>query len=113
MSNYVYIRSEPGLWTVGFYKPSGEWEAESDHNSPQKAADRAMRLNGGPVAELDTLRAAHADDRRKIVMLVEALEACLTHPGLDECDIGTQGMYDEPVCNTITQARAALEAAKE
>ena len=28
--SYVYIRSEPGLWTVGFYKPDGTWKPESD-----------------------------------------------------------------------------------
>jgi len=22
---YVYIRSEPSLWTVGFYAPDGKW----------------------------------------------------------------------------------------
>ena len=27
---YVYIKSEPGLWTVGFYDPNGKWIPESD-----------------------------------------------------------------------------------
>ena len=44
---YVYIQSEPGLWTVGFYDPKGKWVAESDWESPEKAADQAQRLNGG------------------------------------------------------------------
>jgi len=44
---YVYIRSEPGLWTVGFYKPDGTWEAESDHTSTEDAANRVSFLNGG------------------------------------------------------------------
>jgi len=35
---YVYIRSEPGLWTVGFYKPDGTWEPESDHHNSADAA---------------------------------------------------------------------------
>ena len=43
---YVYIRSEPNLWTVGFYDPQGEWQPESDHGSPQKAAERVAWLNG-------------------------------------------------------------------
>lgn len=43
---YVYIRSEPGLYTVGFYKPNGQWEPESDHNSPEIAAQRVSWLNG-------------------------------------------------------------------
>jgi len=45
--NYVYIKSEPKLWTVGFYHPNGEWEAESDYSSAEKAAERVHWLNGG------------------------------------------------------------------
>ena len=44
---YVYLVSEPGLWTVGFYTPSGEWEPESDHKSREEAAARVHYLNGG------------------------------------------------------------------
>lgn len=44
---YVYIKSESTLWTVGFYKPDGTWEPESDHESPEKAAERVRYLNGG------------------------------------------------------------------
>ncbi len=28
---YVYQQTEPELWTVGYYSPTGEWHAESDH----------------------------------------------------------------------------------
>jgi len=45
--SYVYIRSEPELWTVGFYRPDGEWEPESDHPTPAAAAERVHYLNGG------------------------------------------------------------------
>lgn len=44
---YVYMQSEPGLWTVGFFDPSGKWHAESDHNSESEAAERVHYLNGG------------------------------------------------------------------
>ena len=44
---YVYIRSEPKLFTVGHYSPKGEWVAESDHDTPQSAAARVHYLNGG------------------------------------------------------------------
>jgi hypothetical protein len=47
MSAWVYIKSEPYLWTVGHYSPSGEWRAESDHDNPQEAAARVHHLNGG------------------------------------------------------------------
>ena len=44
---YVYIKSEPNLWTVGFYAPDGEWIPESDHASSESAAQRVHYLNGG------------------------------------------------------------------
>lgn len=47
---YVYIQSEPQLWTVGFYKPNGEWESDSDHSSKEDAAARVHYLNGGKDA---------------------------------------------------------------
>ena len=43
---YVYIKSEPGLYTVGFYKPDGTWEGESDHPTQEAAAYRVAWLNG-------------------------------------------------------------------
>ena len=47
---YVYIKSEPGLWTVGFYDPDGVWQPESDHGDIVKAAERVHWLNGGDTA---------------------------------------------------------------
>ena len=47
---YVYIRSQPGLWTVGFYKPDGGWEPESDHDDREQAAARVAYLNGTSAA---------------------------------------------------------------
>ena len=44
---YVYRQTEPGLWTVGFYKPNGEWMAESDHPTKEAAARHVHYLNGG------------------------------------------------------------------
>lgn len=45
---WVFIESEEGhLWTVGFYKPNGEWVPESDHRSVAAAAARVNYLNGG------------------------------------------------------------------
>jgi hypothetical protein len=44
---YVYIKSEQSLWTVGFYNPNGEWNPESDHGSTDEAAKRVNYLNGG------------------------------------------------------------------
>lgn len=47
MSNYVYIESEPGLYTVGFYDPKEEWQPESDWDDKEEAATRVNYLNGG------------------------------------------------------------------
>lgn len=44
---YVYIRSEPGLFTAGFYAPDGKWHAESDWPATEEAAARVRYLNGG------------------------------------------------------------------
>lgn len=52
---WVYIRVSQkfadALWTVGFYTPDGKWEPESDHESPEKAAERVHYLNGGNADE--------------------------------------------------------------
>lgn len=54
---YVYILSEKGsdysLYTVGFYKPTGEWVPDSDHNDREKAAERVAFLNGQKNSEDD------------------------------------------------------------
>lgn len=44
---WVYVQSAPGFYTVGFYRPDGRWEAESDHLSRREASARVHWLNGG------------------------------------------------------------------
>lgn len=46
---YVYIRSEPGLWTVGFFDPKGKWNSESDWNDQVMASMRVAWLNGSSI----------------------------------------------------------------
>ena len=43
---YVYKRSEPQLYTVGYYDPEGNWNPESDHSERAAAAARVAYLNG-------------------------------------------------------------------
>jgi len=50
---WVYIRSEPSLWTVGFYEPNGKWNPESDHSTPEKAAARVRHLSGAREHEVE------------------------------------------------------------
>ncbi|MGE6514597.1 hypothetical protein [Lysinibacillus sphaericus] len=45
-TKWVYIQSEPGLYTVGFYAPNGEWHTDSDHGKREEAAERVHYLNG-------------------------------------------------------------------
>lgn len=59
--SYVYIQSEPTLWTVGHYDPAGKWHPVSDHDSPGEAGERVCILNGGTsVVDADTIRHAKA-----------------------------------------------------
>jgi hypothetical protein len=44
---WVYRRTEPSLWTVGFYSPDGEWHTDSDYSDREPAAQRVHYLNGG------------------------------------------------------------------
>ena len=52
---YVYIKSEPGLWTVGFYSPDGQWHSDSDHGDREEAARRVHYLNGGQEKEKEEI----------------------------------------------------------
>ena len=44
---WIYRRTEPGLWTVGFYDPHGTWHPTTDHDTADEAAERCHWLNGG------------------------------------------------------------------
>lgn len=43
---WVYLQSEPHLWTVGFYSPDLKWHPDSDHDTQDAAAARVHYLNG-------------------------------------------------------------------
>lgn len=54
--SYVYIETERWtdekgvkhrLYTVGFYKPEGQFEPEGDYDNKTDAAERVHYLNGG------------------------------------------------------------------
>ena len=51
-ATWVYVRADADLYTVGHYAPDGQWQAESDHGSPEGAAARCHFLNGGGDLEL-------------------------------------------------------------
>ena len=51
---WVFIKSEEGLYTVGFYDPQGGWHTDSDYDYKSEAAQRVHYLNGGekPIGEV-------------------------------------------------------------
>lgn len=60
---YVYIKSEPQLWTVGFYDPQGRWHPESDHTDKEQAAERTAWLNGSrPTMPQSVIEALNSGD---------------------------------------------------
>ena len=44
---WVYIKTEPQLFTVGFYSPDGKWHTDGDWGTREEAAKRVHYLNGG------------------------------------------------------------------
>jgi len=64
--SYVYIISEPGLFTVGFYDPLGKWHGDSDHSLRDEAAKRVHYLNGGVPPGTRVSASLTADDLHDI-----------------------------------------------
>ena len=66
--SYVYVLSEKWreegvlhhLYTVGFYKPDGKFEPESDFSSKDDARNRVAFLNGGVVCQCQFCREIRA-----------------------------------------------------
>ena len=51
--SYVYIETEAGLWTVGFYDPRGVFRPDSDHDNRDAARMQVQYLNGGIGSHLE------------------------------------------------------------
>ena len=53
MNAWVYIRTEPGLYTVGFFDPDKKFHTDSDHCDREDAANRVAFLNGAfPIDDI-------------------------------------------------------------
>lgn len=50
-TKWVYIQTEPQLFTVGFFTPNGDWHTDSDWGSREEASKRVHYLNGGKESE--------------------------------------------------------------
>lgn len=46
---WVYLQSEPGLWTVGYYSPTGAFYSDADFDTRDDARRRCHYLNGGSL----------------------------------------------------------------
>jgi len=44
---WVYERTEPGVYTVGYYDPDGKWHTDADYATREEAAKMVHYLNGG------------------------------------------------------------------
>lgn len=86
MPTYIYKSFEPGVWTVGYHAPSGLWEPESDHGSPDEAADRVIELNGGtPRSQQAEVPAAVAENLASLnELLAEVVQAIAAHGWTDD-----------------------------
>ena len=94
--SYVYIKSEPNLRTVGFYKPDGPWEPESDHDNPDSAATRVAWLNGSEKEKenYDQAIKRAQDLAKKNVELFASLEKYGVHLGGCYANLRTANFKD-------------------
>lgn len=78
---YVYKLTEVNTYTVGFYEAE-EWIPESDHATPEEAAERVRFLNGGAfIVQPSPLRASLLEYPGKIE--AEALSLCDINDEID------------------------------
>jgi len=97
---YVYIKSEPQLWTVGFYSPDGSWHAASDHESSEAAAKRVHYLNGGRADE-EMIKNAVRQERSRCARIAEEYAGYIKRNSLD------------PAYGLNSQAETAEEIARQ
>lgn len=53
MTEFVLVRSEEKLWTVGHYDPDGRWISHQDHGSKEEAYRQVHYLNGWTISRPD------------------------------------------------------------
>jgi hypothetical protein len=92
---YVYIKSEPRLWTTGFYE-NGKWYPDADYDCEEKAASRVHWLNGGNAEPAPVL----PEELRKAITL---LDRCIKL-GLFK-DWPNQRQMEGAISTLITAAR--------
>lgn len=76
-TTWLYIKTEPRLWTTGFYRPDGTFEPDEDFGDKGLAARRVHWLNGGKNAELTDHTADHSRLETYIEVILAALSVLL------------------------------------
>lgn len=121
MGNWVYVRSEPSLFTVGFHDPDGRWHPDGDWGTSDEAARRVRHLNGGPDVEVDGQREASGIQTeyerleraaRTLAERVDELEAAWRTPG-QNLEVAAHQLWEPRARATVAVLRAhnALRAA--
>lgn len=102
---WLYLKSEPQLYTVGFYDPAGKWQPESDHATADEAANRVRFLNGGAAPGI----LSSVGDMVAVAKMREALEAYFEAEKPVDGHVYASGKRRDEARRKM---RAALEAAK-
>lgn len=106
---WIYVKTEPRLWTVGFYDPTGKWHPENNHSTPEEAAARVHWLNGGSqqgsLATGDEIR----DIMRQEIRGLEAWTKCLADElaGTSALHAPTPAATPRPAPQTATSEKQA------
>lgn len=97
---YVYIESEPKLYTVGFYDPAGKWHSDSDHVEREKAAERVSWLNRG---DFEKCYAELQGERKRADKLEAAIKYATDYLDGDGSPLNTIG-YKSKAHNELLSA---------
>jgi hypothetical protein len=75
---WVYMRTEPNLYTVGYYDPSHNWHGDSDHGNVRDAANRVHFLNGGSSTPHQVETNRHlADIAQSLARIARSMEVAI------------------------------------
>lgn len=100
-TNWVYLKTESNLYTVGFYDPKGKWNPDSDHETSDAAALRVHFLNGGATTP-DMLQAGEM-----ALLAFDTLIGLMSREG--QMPHGRRDFHEErdALRSAIAQAKAA------
>jgi hypothetical protein len=98
--SFIYIKTEPQLWTTGHYDPDGRFHPDDDFGSPDEAADRCAYLNGDASVDLDEVK----DLIKALKKEVKEIRQCRS---LSQDFGGPKNLYPRKECATPGCTREA------